>query len=90
MFHLLTETSMFLTLPNGCLCQITGDAILHMRAPLLTPSQPAPKSVEPELSAGRKRRSTGVHASERPPKRHKRFNNETADPNVTQDVSEER
>jgi hypothetical protein len=33
MLHLLTETSVFLSLPNGCLCQLTGVPIV-----LITPN----------------------------------------------------
>ncbi|KAI0749800.1 hypothetical protein C8Q80DRAFT_1058573, partial [Daedaleopsis nitida] len=33
MFHLLTETSVFVSLPNGCLCQLTGDAIVNLKPP---------------------------------------------------------
>ena len=33
MLHLLTETSVFLSLPNGCLCQVTGVPII-----LITPN----------------------------------------------------
>ncbi|KAI0719341.1 hypothetical protein C8T65DRAFT_541197, partial [Cerioporus squamosus] len=33
MFHLLTETCVFLALPNGCLCQMTGDPIVHLKPP---------------------------------------------------------
>jgi hypothetical protein len=29
MIHLLTETSIFVSLPNGCLCQITGEPVIH-------------------------------------------------------------
>ena len=30
MLHLLTETSIFLSLPNGCLCQVTGVPIIFI------------------------------------------------------------
>ena len=30
MLHLLTETSVFLSLPNGCLCQATGVPIIFI------------------------------------------------------------
>ncbi|KAJ3515494.1 hypothetical protein NLJ89_g1720 [Agrocybe chaxingu] len=30
MLHLLADTSIFLALPNGCLCQITGEPLIHM------------------------------------------------------------
>ncbi|KAJ4494818.1 hypothetical protein C8J55DRAFT_387945, partial [Lentinula edodes] len=29
MIYLLTQTSMFVSLPNGCLCQMTGPLLLH-------------------------------------------------------------
>jgi hypothetical protein len=29
MLHLLTETSIFVALPNDCLCQLTGEPIVH-------------------------------------------------------------
>lgn len=31
MMHMLTETSVFVTLPNGCLCQLMGEPIIHVR-----------------------------------------------------------
>ncbi|KAG2017771.1 hypothetical protein CC2G_007253 [Coprinopsis cinerea AmutBmut pab1-1] len=31
MLHLLTETSIFIPLPNGCLCQVTGEPLLFLR-----------------------------------------------------------
>ncbi|KAL6302422.1 hypothetical protein BKA93DRAFT_736902 [Sparassis latifolia] len=37
MFHLLTETSVFVSLPNECLCQLIGDPIIHMKTPKLPP-----------------------------------------------------
>jgi len=30
MIHILTETSIFIPLPNGSLCQITGEPLIHM------------------------------------------------------------
>jgi hypothetical protein len=30
MIHLLTETSIFVSLPNGCLCQITGAPLIYL------------------------------------------------------------
>src|SRR4051794_6161907 len=30
MLHLLMDTSIFVSLPNGCLCQITGEPLIHM------------------------------------------------------------
>jgi len=76
MIHLLTETSIFVSLPNGCLCQITGEPLIHM----------SPKShiVEPfqriqiqqpitKVNSGKKRTWTEVEdANQQPqPKRRK-------------------
>ncbi|KAF9052479.1 hypothetical protein BDZ89DRAFT_905332, partial [Hymenopellis radicata] len=33
MFHLLTQTSIFISLPNECLCQMTGPPLIHIRLP---------------------------------------------------------
>jgi hypothetical protein len=30
MLHLLTETHLFVSLPNDCLCQMTGEPVIHM------------------------------------------------------------
>ncbi|KAJ7285126.1 hypothetical protein C8J57DRAFT_1052798, partial [Mycena rebaudengoi] len=30
MMHLLTETSLFITLPNDCLCQLIGELLLYV------------------------------------------------------------
>ncbi|PCH42204.1 hypothetical protein WOLCODRAFT_34310, partial [Wolfiporia cocos MD-104 SS10] len=35
MFHLLTETSIFVALPNDCLCQMTGEPIVRLEPPKL-------------------------------------------------------
>lgn len=32
MIHLLTETNLFISLPNDCLCQMTGEPIVHLKA----------------------------------------------------------
>jgi hypothetical protein len=41
MIHLLTETSIFVSLPNGCLCQITGEPLIHIspKSRVVEPSQ---------------------------------------------------
>lgn len=75
MFHLLFDTSIFVALPNGCLCQMTGDAIVNLRPP----DGPRPLagcdslSAEESLSTtcGGKRIATGVHPEERPLKRRR-------------------
>ncbi|KAF9818550.1 hypothetical protein IEO21_02655 [Rhodonia placenta] len=33
MFHLFTETSVFVPLPNECLCQMIGEPIIHLKPP---------------------------------------------------------
>lgn len=38
MFHLLTETCLFVPLPSGSFCQMTGPHIVHRRPPQLVPS----------------------------------------------------
>jgi len=35
MLHLLMDTSIFIPLPNGCLCQLTGEPIIHIAPQLL-------------------------------------------------------
>ena len=30
MLHILTETHLFVSLPNDCLCQMTGEPMIHM------------------------------------------------------------
>lgn len=75
MFHLLFDTSIFVALPNGCLCQMTGDAIVNLRPP----DGPRPLGgcdsllAEESLSTtcGSKRVATGVHPEERPMKRRR-------------------
>ncbi|KAL7279239.1 hypothetical protein ACG7TL_007079 [Trametes sanguinea] len=76
MLHLLTETSVFVSLPNGCFCQLTGDPIVNIR-----PSDLSDRSVVPftsknsslaERSRGIKRRLVAGHSTDsRPAKRRK-------------------
>jgi hypothetical protein len=33
MYHLLTKTSVFMRLPNDCLCQLTGEPIVYSKPP---------------------------------------------------------
>ncbi|PIL35516.1 hypothetical protein GSI_02244 [Ganoderma sinense ZZ0214-1] len=48
MFHLLTETSIFASLPNGCLCQMVGDPVLHMKPPIPAPRRNSEEGRGPE------------------------------------------
>lgn len=41
LLHLLTGTSIFIPLPNGCLCQVTGEHIFNLTQISLTPSPPS-------------------------------------------------
>jgi hypothetical protein len=40
MFHLLTDTSLFLALPNDCYCQLSGEPLMNMK--LLVPNVQQP------------------------------------------------
>lgn len=63
MIHLLAETSLFISLPNGCLCQIAGEPLIHM-APALKKiaSVPAIKT-----NVKQKRTLSGAEAAEMEP-----------------------
>jgi hypothetical protein len=39
MLHLLTETHLFVSLPNDCLCQMTGEPMIHMAPVVLHSSE---------------------------------------------------
>ena len=59
MIHLLTETSTFLSLPNGCLCQITGEPLIHVSpdARSIGPTQPLRLQHRDETASTKKKRS---------------------------------
>ncbi|KAJ3546316.1 hypothetical protein NMY22_g2104 [Coprinellus aureogranulatus] len=64
--HLLTRTSIFISLPNECLCQLTGEPITNI--PFSFPAHP------PEQEANAAKRSAPVFDSNtRPCKRRKLF-----------------
>ncbi|EIN09704.1 hypothetical protein PUNSTDRAFT_66150 [Punctularia strigosozonata HHB-11173 SS5] len=57
MLHLLTETSIFVPLPNDCYCQVAGDFLVHRKAPALTTNnanrpQALPKNSHEHISDG--------------------------------------
>jgi hypothetical protein len=54
MLHLLTETHIFIALPNDCLCQMTGEPVIHM-----TPVAPGQPSTTPVIKGS-------VQAGKRP------------------------
>ncbi|TCD64911.1 hypothetical protein EIP91_003447 [Steccherinum ochraceum] len=47
MYHLLTETCLFMSLPNGCYCQMNGEFIVLRSPPPLQPSAPSVDPQEP-------------------------------------------
>ncbi|KAF7974772.1 hypothetical protein HWV62_11243 [Athelia sp. TMB] len=71
MLHLLTETSIFVSLPNQCLCQVTGDPLIHMIPP--TPVLQRPPRLAPEAACSAEmrpaKRKAIDHQDERPNKR---------------------
>ncbi|KAK7690659.1 hypothetical protein QCA50_005758 [Cerrena zonata] len=64
MLHLLTETSIFISLPNGCFCQMTGEPIVNFKAPINLSHRP-PAQVDND----RKRKASDDTGDERPRKR---------------------
>ncbi|KAF8623641.1 hypothetical protein AX17_007341 [Amanita inopinata Kibby_2008] len=63
MIHLLTETSIFVSLPNDCYCQMTGKSILYLT--------PIASECESKKCAPKKREAGTNHIDERPNKRVK-------------------
>lgn len=64
LLHLFTGTSVFTPLPNGCLCQVTGEHIHNLAQLPPTPS--------PSLPGAAKRKASGVGEGEsRPSKQRK-------------------
>jgi telomerase reverse transcriptase len=76
MLHLLTETSVFLSLPNGCLCQVTGIPVIFV-TPIVQNDQTL-FSLQPcekgETVSNKKRSFPAVDKEERPCKRQKLAN----------------
>jgi telomerase reverse transcriptase len=64
MYHLLTDTTIFISLPNDNLCQLTGDPILYMALP-----DRLPKKTDLQKEVCVKRTATGSHEDEPPKKR---------------------
>ena len=65
MLHLLTETSLFISLPNGCFCQMTGEPLVHFKVPI---GLSTPNSAQVD---NKRKRGAADDASERPAKRPK-------------------
>ena len=55
MFHLLTETSIFVPLPNECLCQLTGIPLVFLPSPAIDLTN---ASTAPVPSESRKRKAS--------------------------------
>lgn len=62
--HLLTQTSIFIPLPNECLCQMTGPPLIHVRLPVQFPGVAVPQK-----NAEKRKATSGLE--ERPQKRAK-------------------
>jgi len=74
MLHLLTETSIFLSLPNGCLCQLAGDPMIYLTPKIQATSDPsvnAPTNGTQETRGKRQRRNAPNEAEDRPNKRRR-------------------
>lgn len=70
MFHLLTETSMFVALPNDCFCQVVGEPIINIRVPAGLCSVPNGGRAPLEAFDRLKRKRTDVgDGNDRPQKR---------------------
>ncbi|KAG6908673.1 hypothetical protein DXG01_003687 [Tephrocybe rancida] len=69
MLHLLSETSIFITLPNGCLCQMTGVPIVLLTPKMKELRTPFLQRHPKEQPAGKKRHCP--FNSVRPSKRYK-------------------
>ena len=71
MLHLLTEVSVFVSLPNQCLCQVTGEPLIHVVPPnsgIMFQKQEA-QEVHAQTNPATKRKMSGRHQDERPTKR---------------------
>lgn len=72
--HLLTETSIFVQLPNECFCQVTGEPLITLNIPTDTLTLPPATLSETEpIRTGQvrplKRKRNNNELSERPRKR---------------------
>ena len=87
-FHLLTETCVFLALPNGCLCQMTGDPIVHLKPPQI--GEAFLQNEGRIASRGVKRRCIKGYSEERPSKRLKRTHTDSGQGSNIRNRSPER
>lgn len=82
-FHLFTETSIFLALPNNCYCQLTGVPLIHLQPRadralnFKTASSSAYKLNNTNtVQIAMKRKHSANTDSTRPAKKHKLTNSE--------------
>ena len=73
MLHLLTETSIFLSLPNGCLCQLAGEPVIYSmpKQDITKPSTNAPMNRNQAAAGKRQRQNVPNDTEERPSKRRR-------------------
>lgn len=72
MLHLLVDTSIFVSLPNQCLCQMTGEPLVHIPPPnagIMTRSLPCQERDKGLEKPTAKRKAPGAHEDEPPNKR---------------------
>lgn len=78
MLHLLTETSLFIQLPNDCLCQITGQPILYLTVPS-SDNDPSLKKELPDTSSrGKKRVLRSFTTENEPPAKRRKLESGTS------------
>lgn len=75
MLHFLTEVSVFVSLPNQCLCQMTGEPLIHL-VPFnsgIIDQRPKAQESCAQAKSAMKRKAAGHHRDERPTKRLRTF-----------------
>lgn len=65
MLHLLTETSLFVSLPNDCLCQMTGEPLIYK-----PPPNPGTKIQRGEKNEDTMPLNTGLAVKRKAPRGH--------------------
>lgn len=70
MIHLLSQTCLFVSLPNDCLCQMTGEPVIHMLPSVSSWTRPA-TTQKAETATSKKRAVPDPDEHQRPSKRLK-------------------
>ena len=75
MLHLLTETSIFLSLPNGCLCQLAGEPIIYSMPKLQDTTKPSTNTLlhRNQAVAGKRQRQNAPNDTEERPGKRRRL-----------------